>query len=220
MFTFPHRHRPPARRASPRAGRGFTLLELLVVIMIIALISGSALLSLGQLASGGEAEDTARRIAALLRLGSDESVLNAREIGLYLDRSEYRFLVYQGGVWLPVENDRLFQPHSIPAGLELELVQHGESLQLPAPPEENDADADAETTGTDNENGNGTAENAAGGSQQPDESEGHPPPQILLLSSGEISPFELYVSSDTDDDAAVWVVRGALTGEIRVERRE
>lgn len=217
MFPFPHHIRPAGRRVSPRAEWGFTLLELLVVIMIIALISGSALLSLGRLGSGGEAEDTARRIAALLRLGSDESVLNAREIGLYLDRSEYRFLVYQGGVWLPVENDKLFQPHSIPAGLELELAQHGESLRLPAPPDEED---EAESGGADNGQDGGSAENAAGESQQPEESDGHPPPQILLLSSGEISPFELYVSSGTDEDAAVWIVRGALTGEIRVERRE
>lgn len=184
-------------QSTARRQRGFTLLEILIVVLIIAILVGTAVIGLGRLGGAGEAEETARRLAALLRLASDEAVINARELGLFIDGREYRFLAYNGEIWLPLEGDRLLAPGALPPGVRIELIQDGRPLSLAPPP-----------------GATGTGEDA----EQEDAEPGHPPPQILLLSSGELSPFELWV--EAREGGARWRVSGSLTGEISVERRE
>ncbi|HET9680155.1 MAG TPA: type II secretion system minor pseudopilin GspH, partial [Gammaproteobacteria bacterium] len=204
---FPHHHKKPQS--------GFTLLEILIVIVIIAVLSGMAVIGLTGLGSGDEAETTARRIAALLRLGSDEAVLSATEMGLYFEEDRYAFLVFSGDAWLPLQNDKIFRPRQLPTVLDIDLIQHGEPLMLAA------AQAAEEEAEEEQEGDSETDENSESQDADEEESEepAHPPPQILILSGGGFSPFELIVET-TDDDEITWVVKGGLAGEITVERKE
>ena len=77
----------PARRPAPAASAGFTLIEVLVVLVLIGVIAGLATLSLG---NGAERElrKESDRLAAVLRLARDELLIsggNERALGLRRD---------------------------------------------------------------------------------------------------------------------------------------
>lgn len=69
--------------------RGFTLLELLVVILIIGLISSFAVLSVG--GRDDALREQSRRLVALIRLAGEEAIINATDLALRLRRQGYAF---------------------------------------------------------------------------------------------------------------------------------
>lgn len=109
--------------------RGFTLLELLVVILIIGIIISFASLSVGQHASRS-LQDEAERIHSLLRLAAEESVLQGRELAMQFSTEGYLFVALEGADWLPVEGDRLFREREFPPGLNLDLSLEGVEVDL------------------------------------------------------------------------------------------
>ena len=104
--------------------RGFTLLELLVVILIIGIIVSFASLSIGQHASQ-TLRDEAERIHSLLRLAGEEAVLQSRELALQFNPHGYLFVTLDGADWVPVEDDRLFRERELPDDLSLHLSLEG-----------------------------------------------------------------------------------------------
>ena len=136
-FTVPTAHLiPPLRpvtgphsRGPLAACRGFTLLELLVVILIIGIIVSFASLSVGQHASR-TLQDEAERIHSLLRLAGEESVLQGRELALQFNPEGYLFVTLDSADWVPVEEDRLFREREMPPDLELSLALEGVEMDL------------------------------------------------------------------------------------------
>ncbi|HHJ80838.1 MAG TPA: type II secretion system protein GspH [Candidatus Tenderia electrophaga] len=109
-----------------RFERGFTILELLVVLLIIGIVVSMASLSVG----GNEARalrDEAQRLTSLVDLAIQESVLNGRELGLELNDVSYQFLVYDGTNWLPISGIDEFRPRELPPGIELEVEIEGQA---------------------------------------------------------------------------------------------
>jgi len=160
--------------------RGFTLIELLVVLVIIgALVSLTVLVS-GSPSHGRELRSEADRLAGLITLLSDEAVLDGQEYGLLIDTEGYGVLIYDhaAGHWKPVENR---QVHKVPAWSRLLLELDGEALGLPAPIEPE------------------SAKGLGGGAT---ESKERPVPQLLILSSGELSPFRLRLEERGAGDSA------------------
>ena len=78
------------------AGRrsGFSLIEILVVIVIIGIVSSVALLSLGLLGDDRELQTEARRLISLVEVAQDEAVMQGRELGLEFMAHSYRFVEY------------------------------------------------------------------------------------------------------------------------------
>ncbi len=108
-----------------RAERGFTLIEIMVVVLVIGILYGLAVFAVGD----REAEavrDTARRLHATLRLAAEETVIRARPIGLAVDESGYRFLLADAdGEWRAIDNDRALGPRSVPPVVQLRLHTEG-----------------------------------------------------------------------------------------------
>lgn len=154
----------PAGSASPAAG--FTLLEVLVVLVIISVIISFAVLSIDT--GPEELRREGSRLASLLDLASEEAVMNGRECRIVLRRHSYSFEQLREGKWQSVE-DELFRARQLPSDISLQLFLENQEVVL------NDVE-DPET-----------AKSAA----------------LLLLSSGEITPFELTVT-------------GATTGQVRI----
>ena len=76
-------------RKAGRTARGFTLIEILVVLALITLLTGLAVLSAGTMGSPVTRE--ARRLAASLQLAADESRLQGRVLGLRISNDGYSY---------------------------------------------------------------------------------------------------------------------------------
>ncbi|MET0104379.1 MAG: prepilin-type N-terminal cleavage/methylation domain-containing protein [Sedimenticola sp.] len=73
----------------PLTQTGFTLLELLVVVLIIGLISGLATLSVGSVGNDRRLKTEAQRIVNRFSLAMQESILQGRPVGVTLRPTGY-----------------------------------------------------------------------------------------------------------------------------------
>ena len=88
--------------------RGFTLLELLVVLVIVGVMLG--VVSFNAMPSSHQAlENEARRIALLLQLARDEAIVRNSPVAFEADGERYRFLLRTNKIWGPLEKDDLLR---------------------------------------------------------------------------------------------------------------
>lgn len=174
---------PGALRALPRRGRGFTLLEILVVVFIIGVIATLAMLSVDNRAADDRLQREARRLHALLETAGEEAVLFGVELGFEVVPDGYRFLRLDADGWTPVDaGDSPLRPRTLAGGVTLRLIREGEERRLAG-----DEDED-----------------------------GGPNPDVLFLSSGEITPFELSLTAS--GTTTRYRYEGGLTGELKMTR--
>jgi general secretion pathway protein H len=88
---------------SRRAG-GFTLLELLIALVIAGVLVGVATLSIGGFDRSLRFE--AERLAQLLLLAREESLVRGAPIRLEADDERYRFAILRDRRWQPILDDR------------------------------------------------------------------------------------------------------------------
>jgi len=74
---------------------GFTLIEVLIVLAIIAVILTFATLSIGDGGQAGQLRQEARRLAALLELASQQAIGQVQELGVAFTQNNYRFYQWQ-----------------------------------------------------------------------------------------------------------------------------
>ena len=157
--------------ASTRRTAGFTLLELMVVMVLIGIIFGFAMLSMGGDDVAEIMEREARRLETLLVLANDEAIVRGEELGVRFTDDGYAFLVLALEGWKPPEDD-LLKAYTLPADIRLQLKIDGDRSQDAITPKQ-DADKpkqDAEQS-----------------------------PQVLILSSGEMTPFAITFNSRLSD---------------------
>jgi general secretion pathway protein H len=103
--------------------RGFTLLELLVVVAIVAIMVGLAGAQL--MRSPGEAvREESERLALLLQAAREEAILQGRVFAFGAGRDAYRFLrLERDGKLRIAKDDELLRPRRLPAGVAIEFFQ-------------------------------------------------------------------------------------------------
>jgi len=84
--------------------RGFTLIELLVTLVIMGLVSG--LVVLAWPVREDAVRPLAEKVAARMRLALEESLLSGVPYGAVLDGRMLRFVVFRGGAWDEVTDNR------------------------------------------------------------------------------------------------------------------
>lgn len=88
--------------------RGFTLLELLVVLVIASILLGAAAFN-AMPANRQVLQDDAQRIALLLQAARDEAIVRNRAIAFEIDEQRYRFLIRQNDSWQVLTHDALLR---------------------------------------------------------------------------------------------------------------
>ena len=163
----------PPDQISPGQG-GFTLVEVLVVVVIIGILINFSVLTLRSHSPIEQLEEESRRLMSLIRIGSEEALLRSRFIGIDVTETGYAFLRLEEETWQPVD-DTLFRSRELPEDMSI-------SLTLAQPP----GDDEEERT-----------------------------PEIILLNSGEMTPFDFKLSTIHSDD--YYRLIGNETGELSLE---
>ena len=171
--------------------RGFTLVEILIVIVIVGLLAGIAVLAIGN-DPQRQLRQEAQRALAVLQMAADEAMLEGREYGLVIDPQGYQVVEFneQQRHWQASSTDA-FARHRLPDHILIRLDSEGTKIDL------------------------GKLASSKPEQKQPSTSE--LTPALLLLSSGEVTPFSLSIEADnltqgytlhSDGFAAIALERG------------
>ncbi|MEE4161161.1 MAG: type II secretion system minor pseudopilin GspH [Woeseiaceae bacterium] len=163
----------------PQRQSGFTLFEILVVVLIIGIIAGTAVLSVGVLRDDRQVRREADRAAALISILQDEAMLQGREFGIEFTRTGYRFVEYDpfGDRWAEIPLDDLLRARQLPESMEIELYLDGQSVKLDDTPARFVTDED---------------DDRARGIELYS-------PHVFVYSSGDLTPFEVHIIRPTDN---------------------
>ena len=196
--------------STTRVGRGFTLIELLVVIVIIGIIITMASLSVGVLGRDNELETQAKRLQAVITQVREEAELQAHDVGVLIERDGYLFMRYNYSLqhWQLLSNDELTEYRKLPEGVQLRLWLEGREVVLKS--HQQNQELLARSSSSSSSSSSASTAVATTPTVKDDVV-----PQLALLSSGDLSPFELRLSRDNNDFS--WRLLGAADNTLSID---
>lgn len=181
---------------------GFTLLEVMLVLVIMGLAASAIVFGFGGQDRVEQTKKQSQRFEVVFNMASDFAVLNQQTLGLRIEaeKNTYHFLVLDDEQqWQMFEADPTFAAYELPEDFSLELNLD----DLPWDTEDSlfDDKVFDEQLSVSNE-----------GVEIGKEEEKRPePPQVFIMSSGDITPFSLlfgYVPSFGSEQAVYFRING------------
>jgi general secretion pathway protein H len=118
-----------ATRAQPR---GFTLIELMIVVFIIGLITAAAVITFGGDRRDTELDRETERIHALFDYVREQAELQTRDYGFRVSEHSYSFVVFDvmRNEWRTADEDDALREREFPEGLQPSVVIEGRPIVL------------------------------------------------------------------------------------------
>ena len=175
--------------------RGFTLIEILVVLFIISIVSTVALLSISRNQTK-QLQNFTTQLSQQITLAEEEALLQSTVIGLSIDEKQAQFFSYQAATdkdkkdtWVPIQ-DTVLAKQIIPGNMQVKVVianaKKSDEEEISA-----DENRDEEKTIT---------------------------PQIIISTNGDITPFTIYVGKR--DDKPRFAIIGTADGSVTVKEQQ
>jgi general secretion pathway protein H len=103
--------------------RGFTLVEILVVVVIMAIVISLAILSVGTAGRDTQLDEESRRIEGLIGLLHERALLEGRDFGLRIEPAAYEFVVYEPrrDLWVTFDQEHEYRRRDLPKGVSFQL---------------------------------------------------------------------------------------------------
>ncbi len=154
--------------------RGFTLIEISVVLLIVGILATFLVLSIGSRSLDDRMHNEAERLRQLIGLAADEAQLKSLQIGLQVGSDGYRFVrLNDDRRWVIYASDGPLRPRRLQQPFALSLHLQGHAIKAADLQQHSDSNDSADS---DVDNGSGSKKIV---------------PQILILSSGEMTAFKL-----------------------------
>lgn len=121
------------RIRQPRQSGGYSMVELLIVLVVIGIMLSITALSMGNF-EADPAEKTVTRLRYHVELLSNEAIIRSEMLGLGFSDEGYAFfrLNEEGTAWQLIDNDRLLKEQSFEAGVSGLAFVKGEALAVGA----------------------------------------------------------------------------------------
>jgi general secretion pathway protein H len=147
--------------------KGFTLVEILVVLVIMTVVISLAVLSVNATGRDSQLDEESRRIEGLVGLLHDRALLEGRDFGLRIEPTAYEFVVYdpRRDRWMMLNQEQEYRHRELPKGISFQLQLDSQTVIIK--PIDRSLSNDAP-----------------------------PPPQVAIAASGEGTPFRLTLLRD------------------------
>jgi type II secretion system protein H len=185
-----------------RASRssGFTLIEILVVIVIIGIITVGAVLSMSFAGPDRELHTEGDRLADLMNYAQEQGALQTRELGLYCTDHSYKFLAFDARrqLWVPIVDDDALRPRTLPDAIRLQLEIEGREVVLASVEDEQKKATPATSSAA--------SSAASGPASAPSSVQSSGPvgaltpadvqPHVMIFSNGDLTSFRVTLGRD------------------------
>jgi len=202
--------------------RGFTLIEILVVMVIIAVFASIVLPKLNPNNVAGNLRQESLRLQRVITIALDEAQIQGVEMGLVITDEGYQFLALQENIWQPVFDDKALDIHYWPKQTEIFLTLEGlQSNQDEGRQQFSLSDSFSDKLSRDRDRDDANKDEFSldfnlDNQQQENESL-KTRPQIYLLSSGETTPFELLIMQLEDETEVYYQITADYVGQVKIE---
>lgn len=121
----------PFEYTKKTAQKGFTLVEIMIVVFIIGILSVAAIMTLGRGTTSERARDSALELKSLLSAAEQEALLSQSQVGILFHDKGYSFAKFdtKKQAWQRLEKDRsLGTAHRLPHDVELVVTVEGHDI--------------------------------------------------------------------------------------------
>jgi len=176
--------------------KGFTLIEVMLVLLLMGIAAGYVVFNAFGASKSDLLKSQAQRLQVIVDMASDFAVLNQQQLGIRVEQEDNAyFFVYldEDNEWQRLEGEKIYDTYTLPEPFTITLNLD----DLPWDTEDRLFDR-----GIFDENLSVSSDGVDIGK---DEDKKLPPPQILIMSSGDITPFTLTFNYEGDfDDEPVY----------------